>query len=163
MLAPCPEEAGEAVAEPHRVVADASPGAVTTRLVSVAIERVWTRGALTELTRRSSVSGITQATHLLVGVPRAGVSTPSLCSKNLLWTARTVIAALVGANCALTSHSFVLNETLTNPRFTVANSLVGALGPWEEVVGVDHTADPCVITGASAEGTIGSNPISTPI
>merc|ERR1712159_467241 len=83
------EVAGEALAEAGGVVADTTARAVTSLLVTVTQEHIGAGGALLEGAVRSAVAHVAHASHMLHGVPRAGVGLGGLVCELLLGVADT--------------------------------------------------------------------------
>jgi len=163
VLAPGPVEAGEALTEANTVVADSSPGTVTTGFVAVPVQRVSSRWTLTHLARWSAVPGITQTSDVLVRVPRQRVSPSSLGGEDLLGPTGAMLAALVRTHSALTSYSLVPHKAIASSCFTVASPLIRAFSPRVKVIGVHHTAHPRVVFGAGAKGAVCTYPVRFPI
>ena len=129
MLTSGPVEPREALTESHSVVTDASSGAVAASLISVPVEGVRARGALSQLACWPAVASVAQAAHVLVGVPGQRVGPPCLGGEEPLWPASAVVAALIRTDGALTSHSLIANEAIAHTRLAITNALVGALSP----------------------------------
>ena len=159
VLAVSTVEARETGAGSVTEVTETTSGAITSSLVSVAIKGVSAGGALLKLTGRSTVTCVTEATHVLHGVPGSVVSAPSLDSQVLLRPAGTTVVTVVRASGTLASNTIVSREALARAGFAVAGTLVGALHPGVEVVGVDDITDPGEVAGAGAEGAIRTSPL----
>jgi len=127
VLAPGSEEAREAYAGALCVVADTSARAISTRLVSVTVERIRARGAFLEVASGATVASIAEAAHMLEGVPGLSVDAVSLRGEVLLGPADTTFVAVVGAYRSLASNTLVTREALARTRLAVASALVGAL------------------------------------
>lgn len=140
-------------------VTDSTTGAITSSLVTVAVKGVSARGTLLELTCRSTVSGVTEATNVLHSIPGSVVSAPSLDSQVLFRPARTAVVTVIGASRTLASNTIISGETLAGAGLAVARAFVGALHPGVEVVGVDDITDPGEIAGAGAKGAIWASPL----
>lgn len=140
-------------------VTDSTTGAITSSLVAITIQGVSARGTFLELTGRSTVSGVTEATNVLHGIPGSLVSAPSLVSQVLLRPARTTVVTVIGAGRTLARNAVVSREALAGAGLAVARALVGALHPGVEVVGVDDITDPGEIAGAGAEGAVWASPL----
>ena len=97
---------------------------------------------------RTSISCIAKAAHVLHGVPRLGVYSVGLGSQMLLGPAGAAIVAVLGANGTLACDAIVAWKALAGTSLSVANSLVAALLPRVNIIGVDNSADPSKVLGA---------------
>ena len=73
-------EAGEARAGALVVVAETPTRAVTTSFITVSIEGILASRTLLQITRRTSVSGIADASDVLHGIPWCCIDATSLVS-----------------------------------------------------------------------------------
>lgn len=151
-------KAGEAAANTRAVVAQASAGAVSARLVAVPVQGVSARGALLQVAGGASVTSVAEAADVLHGVPGLGVGAAGLGSQVLLGPAGTAVIAVVGAQSTLASNTVVTGEAVAGSGRSVAGSLVGAFYPRMQVVGVYNISDPSKILGAGALGAVGASP-----
>ena len=151
-------ETGEARADAGSVVAEASAGAVSASLVTVAIKRIGAGRALLQVAGGAAVAGVTEATHVLHGIPRLRVCAASLGSQMLLRPASAAVIAIVGAEGTLASNTIVAREAVASTGGTVAGSLVGALSPRVKVIGIHDVSHPSEVLGAGALRAIRAGP-----
>jgi hypothetical protein len=163
VLAPGSKESSEASASTIRIVAFPTTRAVTAGFISIPIKRISSRGALLEIAGRSTVSLVADTTDVLHGIPGGAVCTISTGSKVFLGPASSTVVTVVRANRTLTSDALVAGEALALTSVAVANTLVGALSPGVEVVGVDHVTNPGKILGTGALRAIGASPLGLTI
>jgi len=149
----------KALASTITVIAEAATTAVSASLVAVAIQGVGARGALLLITSGSTVSSITEATYMLHGIPRLGIGTTSFGGKQLLRPASASIIAVVGAHSTLASNTIITSKAIANSSRAITDTLVAALRPRMQVVGVHHLADPGEVLGASTQGAIRARPL----
>lgn len=152
-------EAGEAAADAGAVVAEPSAGAVSARLVAVAVQGVRAGGALLQVAGGTSVAGVAEAADVLHGVPGLGVGAASLGGKVLLGPAGSAVVTVIGAQGTLASNTVITGEAVAGAGGSVASALVGALHPRVKVVGVHHISDPSEVLGAGALRAIGAGPL----
>jgi hypothetical protein len=158
-LASGSKETREALASTSSVVANTTAGAITSSFVSVAIKRIGTRGALLEVTGRSTVSNITQASDVLHSIPRSRVGTSNLGSQVLLGPASSSLVAIIRAEGTLASNTIVTREALTSTNLAVTDTLVGAFSGGVKIVGIDNGTNPSLVLGAGTEGAIRAGPL----
>jgi hypothetical protein len=96
MLALGPIVPVEAVADAITVVAVTSPRAVSSGLVTIPLQNIWTRRTLKQRTIRASASEIAHAAYLLVGIPGSRVGTAGLGCELLLCVAHACVGTPVG-------------------------------------------------------------------
>lgn len=159
VLASSSEETSEARTKTIGVVANSSSRAIASGLISVSGQRVGSRRALLLVARRTTVASITQATHMLHGVPRSLVHASGLGGKMLLGPASSLVVAVVGADGSLASSTLVTSEALALTGAAVADTLVRALGPGMNIVGVNSGANPSKVKGAGARRAVGAGPL----
>jgi len=152
-------EAREARASSIGIVADTSSRAVTSGLVTISVKRIGTRGALLELASRSSVPGIAEAPDVLHVIPRRVVGATSLDGQMLLRPASTTVVTVVRASGTLACNTIVPREARAGTGLAVAGSLVRALDPGVQVVGVNDLSDPGKVARACAKRTIRASPL----
>jgi len=151
-------ETGETRADAGSVVAQASAGAVSAGLVTVTIKRVGAGRALLQVAGRAAVAGVTEAAHVLHGIPRLRVGAASLGGEMLLGPAGAAVIAVVGAEGTLASNTVVAREAVAGSGSAVAGSLVGAFSPRVEIIGIHDVSNPSKVLGASALGAIRAGP-----
>jgi len=122
-------KSGEARADASAEVAQTSTRAISTRLISIAIQRIATRRAFLHVTSRTAVPSVADASNVLHGIPRSAVDTTSLSGEQLLRPACAAVIAIVGAQGALAGNAIVSGEAGACSSGAVACSLVGALHP----------------------------------
>jgi len=96
---------------------------------------------------------------VLHGIPGGGVSAASLGSQVLLRPAGAAVITVVGAQGALAGHTVIAGEAAASAGGAVAGSLVGALSPGMQIVGIDHLTHPGEVLGAGAQGAVGTSPL----
>ena len=96
---------------------------------------------------------------MLHSVPGRGVGAARLGSQVLFRPAGAAVIAVVGAQRALAGHTVVAREAGAGAAGAVAGSLVGALHPGMQVVGVHHVSHPCEVLGTGALRAVGAGPI----
>lgn len=151
-------EAREARASSIGIVADTSSRAVTSGLVTISVKRVGTGGALLQLARRSSVPSIAEAADVLHVIPRRVVGATSLDSQMLLRPASTTVVTVVRASGTLACNTIITREARAGSSLAVAGSLVRALDPGVQVVGVNDLSDPSKVARACAKRAVGTSP-----
>lgn len=159
MLASGAEETAEAAAGAGTVVTDTTARAVTTSLITIAIQRIHATGALLLVASGATVASIAQAADVLHAVPGSGVQATSLGSQVLLGPAAASVIAVVGAHSTLASHTIVTSEALAGASLAVAHTLVGALSPRVQVVLVDNGSNPGEVLGAGSLRAIRASPL----
>jgi len=159
VLASGSEETSEARAGTISVVAFTTARALTASLSTISIKRVRTRRALLEVAGGSSVSLIADATNVFHRVPGSAVSAVGTGSKVLLGPASSTIVTVVRADGTLASNTLVASKALALTSGAVAHTLVGALRPGVEVVGIDNVTNPGKVLGASSQGAIRASPL----
>ena len=105
MLASGSEEASEASADTVGVVADSTAGAVTASLVTVSGKGIGAGGALLLVAGGAAVSSITEASHMLHGIPGGLVHASSFAGQMLLRPASSLVVTVVGAHGCIALHS----------------------------------------------------------
>jgi len=159
VLASGAEETAEAAAGAGTVVTDTTARAVTTSLITIAIQRIHATGALLLVASGATVASIAQAADVLHAVPGSGVQATSLGSQVLLGPAAASVIAVVGAHSTLASHTIVTSEALAGASLAVAHTLVGALSPRVQVVLVDNGSNPGEVLGAGSLRAIRASPL----
>jgi hypothetical protein len=159
VLAPGTEESSEARAGTIAEVAFATARALTASLGTISIKRVSSGRALLEIAGRSSVSLVANAPNVLHSIPGLAVCTIGTAREVLLGPASSTVVTVVRADGTLTRNTFVSCKALALSSAAIADTLVGALSPGVEVVGVDHITDPGKVLGASSQGAIRPRPL----
>lgn len=162
-MAPGSEEARKASADARSVVADATSGAVAASLITIAVERVRSRGAFLELARSSAVASVAETAHMLHGIPRSSVDTVSLGSEVFLRPASAAVIAVVRAVSALAGVAVISGEAAAEASGAVAEAFVGALSHRVEVIRVSNSSDPSMIIRASAQRAVRTSPFGVSI
>jgi hypothetical protein len=152
-------ETREARAGSVAEVADTSSRAVAAGLVAVAVQGISARGALLQLAGGSAVTSIAKATNVFHGIPRGVVGAAGLVREVLLGPAGAAVVAVIGAGRALACNAVIAGEARTLAGLTVARSLVRALHPRVQVVGVDHITNPGEVARAGAQRAVGAGPL----
>jgi hypothetical protein len=152
-------ETRKACASSVIVVTKTTPRAITSSFVTVTVQRIGSGWALLKLTGRSSVTGITEATNVLHVIPRGIICSSCLGGKVLLRPASTTVITVIRACRTLASNTIISSETLAGTGFTVTGTLVGALNPRVEVIGVDHITNPGEIARTCAKRAIRTSPL----
>jgi hypothetical protein len=156
-------ETREARADAGAEVAQAAARAVSAGLISVAIKRISARGALLHVAGRAAVSGIAEAAHVLHGVPGGGVGAAGLGGQVLLGPAGAAVVAVIGAQGTLARYTIVSGEAVASTGGAVATTLVGALHPRVQVVGIYDISDPGEVLGASSLRAVRTSPLGLTI
>ena len=103
---------------------------------------------------RAAETEVALAANVLVGVPGSVGGAAVGDSEGRLSVANTTSIAVGGADGTLAGHALVPIEALAFSRFSVADSLVGALGLWVSIVGSGCYSNPSLALWTSSEGTI---------
>ncbi len=157
-LASSAEESREANTRARAVVANASSRAISSRFVAVSVKRIGARGTLLQVAGGASIACVTETADMLHSVPRQCVYSVCFSSQVLLGPAGASVVAAVGTQSSLTSYAFVAGEARTCSSFSVTNALVGAFGPWVQIVGIHDFAYPSIVVGTGALRAVGANP-----
>lgn len=151
MLASGSKESCEAVANSSSVVANSTSRAVSASLISISLKRILARRALLKVARRSAVSSIAQASHVLHGIPRCRVHSSRLGRQVLLGPASTTVIAVIRASGTLAGNSLISSKALAFSSGTIAGSLIRALHPGVKIVSIDNRSNPSIVLGACAK------------
>jgi len=127
VLAPVPVVSIKAGAKTHSKVTVATSRALASFLGTITTKDIFSRWALLLRAVRTTVSIITLASHVLIGIPGDGVRRTSQGGKGLLWHANSTSRAIIRTLRTLTSLAIVVLEAPTLSTCTIASSLVGAL------------------------------------
>lgn len=114
----------EARARASGVIANTSTRAVSTSLVTESLERIWARGAFQQRAIRTTATQITDASDVLLSIPRSRVNAGSLGGELLFREAHTSITARIRANSTLASNSVVVSEAGAFTSLAIANTLI---------------------------------------
>jgi len=104
--------AREAFAQPCRVVADATPGAIPTFGVAVAHQYVNARRALLKGAVRPAVAQVAHAAHVLHGVPHTGVGLGSIRSELFFGITEAVVGAITRTYSTFTCDAVVVVKAI---------------------------------------------------
>ena len=107
---------------------------------------------------RAAETEVALAANVLVGVPGSVGGAAVGDSEGRLSVANTTSIAVGGADGTLAGHALVPIEALAFSRFSVADSLVGALGLRVSIVGSGCNSNPGLALGARAEGAVVLSP-----
>jgi len=81
----------------------------------------------------------------------------------LLRPASSSLIAVIRAHSSLAGNSFITGEAAAQTSLAVTQTLVGALCPRRQVIGIDHFANPSKILRACSLGAIRTSPLGLAI
>lgn len=111
-----------------------------------------------QLARGAAVSGVAHAPHSLLRIPGRTIHAASLVGEDALGVTVAALVAVIRADSALAGDTVVASEAGAGSRLAVAGSLIRALDPGVEVVGVHYRANPSKVFGASSQRAIRARP-----
>lgn len=142
------EESRKTVANSSSIITYSTSWAITSRFISVSIQRIRSRGALLMLTLRTTVSRVTDTTNCFDSIPRFRIYTIGMLSQIPLRPAGAAIIAHTGTYRSLACDTFVSCEAGTGSGLAVAVALVRTFCPGMEIVRVYNSPDPSKIVRA---------------
>lgn len=152
-------ETREARADTLGIVTQTTTRAVSASLVTIAVQGISARWALLHVAGRTSVASITEAAHVLHGIPGLRVGAASLGSQVLLGPASAAVIAVIGAHSSLASNAIITGEATASSGGSITGTLVRALSPGVQIVGIDDIADPGEVLGTSSLRAIRASPL----
>jgi len=152
-------ETRETRADSLSIITQTTARAVSASLVTIAVQRISAGGALLHIAGRTSVASIAEATNVLHGIPGSSVSAASFGSQVLLRPAGTTVIAVIRAQGTLASNTIVAREATAGACGAITGTLVRALGPRVQVIGINHFTNPSEVFRAGTQGAIRTSPL----
>jgi len=82
---------------------------------------------------------------VLISIPRGRIYSSRLTGELILGKANSSIIAVIGADCSLTSYSFIVSEASTLSGRSITCAFIGAFYGGMSVVGIYYRSNPSFI------------------
>lgn len=139
------------------VIANSSTRTFSSSFIPITIQRIGARGTLLLVASGSSISRITQTSHVFKSIPWLGIYSPCSMSEYFLRPTGTSVVAVIGTNTSLTCNAVISCEAFTLARLSVAKTFIRTLHPWMQIICSHNTSDPSEVFRTSSKGTISTS------